>query len=119
MTLSTRRTLAMIWIALHAAVSICGFGLHSVPGLGHQKPTFNPRKFDARPAWSESRANSPDNCPICDHFTQSQIPAKTTTIAADLFAVFFRPDRPPLTAPWSPLAPARSRGPPLDAIRSV
>ena len=68
-----RHALIATLIAIHGAVTLCGTGLHALPGLGHDS-ALNPRaKTDHSHGPGKSAHESADDCQICQFLAQGQI----------------------------------------------
>ena len=113
MPYTARQALAALLIALHAAVALCGPGLHAAPGLGHAGPAGSSRGPDGPPGLIKPPATALEHCPLCDYFAQGQVPLPPSPQASCRLVLPFEPTRFPLLAPRPPLVSSRSRAPPL------
>jgi hypothetical protein len=104
-----RQLLFASLIACHAAVTLCGPCLHSLPGSSHQLgATSKPDRPDDP---TQSRRDSADNCLVCHFVTQGQLPVAfscglSTQAVADLAILALPASRPvAIHLPSSPRAP--------------
>ena len=107
-----RYALIATLIAIHGAVTLCGTGLHALPGLGHVS-ALNPRaKHDHSHGPGKSAHESADDCQICQFLAQGQIFADLAAgvpgpIAAGVNAPILL-----AAIPAAPSSQALPRGPP-------
>jgi hypothetical protein len=113
-----RPTLIALLIAFHAAVTLCGPCLHSVPGFGHGSSLDSSGKRDQAVDPAGTRHASMDDCPICHFLAQGQLPIESSRIASIRLVAEFEPLADPVSSPASPHLPFCPRGPPV-ASRSV
>jgi hypothetical protein len=116
---TARQVLAALLIALHATISLCGPGLHGAPGLGHAGPAGNIRKSDGHLKPASLAAVAPEHCPICDCFSQGQVPTPPSVVASHRLVRCFVPAPISTLAPRPPLLVSRSRAPPRVDARIV
>ena len=112
---SLRHALVAILIALHAAVSVCGEGLHALPGWGHLSGLQAFAKTDHSHGAGKSSHQAADECPVCQFLAQGQLSLGTTSgCVSRLIVELVTPDAPAadLILPHSssaPRAPPRAR----------
>src|SRR5260370_17696329 len=70
---SLRQTLVALLIALHAAVTLCGPGLHALPGWGHDSGLHPLAKTDHSHGPGKSSHEAKDECPVCQFLAQGQL----------------------------------------------
>lgn len=116
---TARQALAASLIVLHAAISLCGASLHAAPGLGHAGSAGSSTKADAHPGLTRIAATVPEHCPLCDYFSQGQLPLAADFVAASRLVLPFEPTQPPPLLPRSPHLLARPRAPPRGISRIV
>jgi hypothetical protein len=116
---TARQALASLLIALHAAIALCGPGLHAAPGLGHFGPAGTVRKPDAQPEFIKVAATASEHCPICDYFAQGQLPLPPTIPISFRLVLAVEPTHPPILAPRAPRSSSQSRAPPCGDARTV
>ncbi len=116
---TARKALAASLIALHAAIMLCGPGLHAAPGLGHPSASRELPKGDETPSLSTVPPVGGDHCPLCDFFAQGQLPAERPPAVADLLDRPAGPISRPACSPRPPILSSRSRAPPLSDDRIV
>jgi hypothetical protein len=116
---TARQALAAFLIALHATISLCGPGLHAVPGLGHAGPTGTIRKSDGHLKAASRAAVVPEHCPICDYFWQGQVPSPPSAVASHRLVRCLDPAPISTLAPRPTLLISRSRAPPRGDARIV
>lgn len=116
---TARKALAASLIALHAAIMLCGPGLHAAPGLGHPSASRELPKGDETPSLSTVTPVGGDHCPLCDFFAQGQLPADPAMVVADLLDLPSGPIPLPACSPRPPILTSQSRAPPLSDDRIV
>lgn len=111
-----RQILVAALIALHGAVTLCGTGLHALPGLGHESELSPRAKNDHSHGPGKSAHESAGDCQICQHLAQGQT-------AVDLSVGVSGPLAIGSTLPFllsalpAPLSlPAIPRGPPAPVL---
>lgn len=70
-----RNALFATLVALHAAVTVCGTGLHALPGMGHDAGLRPLAKNDHSHGPGKSAHESADECPVCQFLAQGQLSA--------------------------------------------
>ena len=73
MPVTARHALIAALIALHAAVSVCGAGLHALPGWGHDSGLHPLARNDHSHGPGKSAHESADECPVCQFLAQGQL----------------------------------------------
>ena len=116
---TARKTLASLLIALHAAIMLCGPGLHAAPGLGHFGTSGVASKLDNTPELSAAVAAPGEHCPLCDFFAQGQLPLEQATLAVHRLVDPVEPDSLPISLPRPLILSAQSRAPPRIDARIV
>jgi hypothetical protein len=116
---TARQALAALLIALHATISLCGPGLHAAPGLGHAGPAGTSRGLDRHLKLTTLAATASEHCPICDYFSQGQLPSPPPTTASNRLVRSFEPVPISSIVPRPPLLSSRSRAPPRGDARIV
>jgi len=112
MTRTARHALVASLIVLHAAVVVCGAGLHALPGWGHESGLHSRARNDHSHGPGKSSHEAADDCAVCQFLAQGQISCETPpAVAVRITSVVARP-----AAPVADIAPPRSpsspRGPP-------
>jgi hypothetical protein len=116
---TSRQALAALLIALHASISLCGPGLHAAPGLGHAGLAGSSRESDGDPGLTRHSATAPEHCPVCDYFSQGQLPLPPFLHVPSRPVLPFETALISTLAPRPPLLYSRSRAPPRGAARIV
>lgn len=73
MPLALRNALFATLVAFHAAVTVCGAGLHALPGLGHNSGLRPRAQNDHSHGPGKSAHESADECPVCQFLAQGQL----------------------------------------------
>lgn len=107
-----RHILATLMIALHAAIAVCGPGLHAGPGLSHAGQAAGASRAEHGQDQLGVAASPTEHCPLCDYFAQGQLPFPPAVPRLVLTASPFEPTPPRVEAPPSPPISTRSRAPP-------
>lgn len=111
--------MASTLIALHAAIALCGPGLHAAPGLGHAGAARASLQRDSSPEFADVSPDPTEHCPVCDYFAQGQLPLVPAAPVGSRFVASFEPN---LAHPPIPLPPSRSnrsRAPPRIDSRTA
>ncbi len=116
---TARRALAAFLIALHAAISACGPGLHAAPGLGHPGRSVGLSGVEGTTSLAHPSVKLAEHCPLCDYFAQGQLPIASACLASCPLVAAAEPGRTAPLAPGPPRSLSRSRAPPLGDPRSV
>ena len=73
MTRTVRRPFIIGLVALHAAVMLCGAGLHALPGLAHDSGLRPLAKNDHTHGPGKSSHEAAEDCSLCQLIVQSQL----------------------------------------------
>src|SRR5260370_24945643 len=109
---SLRQTLVALLIALHAAVTLCGPGLHALPGWGHNSGLHPLAKNDHSHGPGKSSHAASDECPVCHFLAQGQLSSDhsggvTASLVGDPVTPIVS-----IAVPISPHPLSNPRGPP-------
>ena len=112
MTRLFQNALVAALVGLHAAVTLCGPGLHALPGWSHNSGLTALARHDHSHGAGPSSHQASDECPVCQFLAQGQLapelaigvivhihPDLTTRVVSDV-------------NPCPPLRPFIPRGPP-------
>ena len=107
----TRRLLFVLVFACHAAVTLCGPCLHSLPGSSHELgATSNSQHTDDS---AQSRRYGADNCLVCQYVAQGQLLAEVFTATSFDQMNELVPPVAALSQPVSVRLPSFPRAPPF------
>ena len=70
---SVRRALIAGLVVLHASVTLCGSGLHTLPGWRHDFGFRPVAKTDHSHGPGKSSHAAADDCPVCQFLAQGQL----------------------------------------------
>lgn len=76
MTRQVRNLLLGALIALHATVTLCGPGLHALPGWSHGTGLTPLARNDHSHGPGPSSHQASDDCPVCQFLAQGQLAAE-------------------------------------------
>jgi hypothetical protein len=107
-----RHALVAVLIAWHGAVTLCGTGLHALPGLGHDSGLSPRAKNDHTHGPGKSAHESADDCQICQMLAQGQLAPDPAAGAACWLTSGPVPPVRPAPAPVPSHRPFIARGPP-------
>lgn len=116
---TARKALVSLLIALHAAIMLCGPGLHAATGLGHLGATEASSRPDRAPDQITTVSSAVEHCPLCDFLAQGQLPIDPEIVVADRMVDPVDPASPPLSPPAPSLLSTQSRAPPRRDARIV
>lgn len=99
---TVRRPFIIGLVALHAAVMLCGAGLHALPGLAHDSGLRPLAKNDHTHGPGKSSHEAAEDCSLCQLLFQSQLAAHQHCAAPAWLAI----DSVCLSSPTPELIPA-------------
>src|SRR4051794_14202768 len=73
MTRLVRNTLLVVLIGLYAAITLCGPGLHALPGWSHNSGLTPLARHDHSHGPGPSSHQASDDCPVCQFLVQGQL----------------------------------------------
>jgi hypothetical protein len=76
-----RRLLVSLLIALHAAITLGGAGLHALPGFGHSSGLRPFAKSDHSHGPGKNAKAESDDCAVCQFLAQGQLSTESTASA--------------------------------------
>jgi hypothetical protein len=108
-----RPTLILALIVLHGAVSLCGSGLHALPGFGHESEIQPRAKNDHSHGPGKSPHESSEDCQLCQVLAQGQLVTDPVTCACGWLEVGTVPLLDVSPASDAHALPSIPRAPPL------
>jgi len=107
-----RQTLAVLLVALHATVTLCGPSLHGLPGCGHDPGLSHDARGEKVRDPVKAAHLQPDDCPVCHFLSHAQMPIDAARIPAVLRVCVLKPEAPPVPVTATRLRSTSPRAPP-------
>lgn len=112
MSRSIRHALIATLVALHAAVTLGGAGLHALPGLGHDSGLRPFAKNDHSHGPGRSSHEAADDCSVCQFLAQGQDSPDRVNCLVSWVSVGLAVFNTPAADTVTPRGPSSPRAPP-------
>ncbi len=113
---SFRRILLATWIAFHAAITLCGPGLHALSGFEHDGSPGAAADDGLTIESGDTLHGEADDCPVCHYLAQGQLPCQNAPVVVDSAVVHLAQSRREPTLPLALHLPSSPRAPPPPAL---